>query len=53
MWGVSNDGYNWSSTSVDSGNHYRSLYMGFGVAYLNPSTAHHRACGFPLRCLSE
>ncbi len=51
LWGVSNDGYSWSCTPVTDDVTVR--FLGFSTQSLYPSSAHHRACGFPLRCLSE
>ena len=53
MWNVGNNGYSWSSTSYDSGDHYRGMYLNFGTQNLNPSSANYRGYGFQLRCLSE
>ncbi|WP_300681788.1 hypothetical protein [uncultured Rikenella sp.] len=53
MWNVGNNGYSWSSTSYDSGDHYRGMYLYFYATVLYPSYAAYRASGFQLRCLSE
>ncbi|WP_294600766.1 hypothetical protein [uncultured Rikenella sp.] len=53
MWHVGYYGYNWSSTSYDSGGHYRGMYLSFSATELNPSRATSRAYGLQLRCLSE
>ncbi|WP_294599252.1 hypothetical protein [uncultured Rikenella sp.] len=53
MWDIDNAGYSWSSTSYDSGDHYRSLYLDFSVASLTPGTADYRGHALQLRCLSE
>ncbi|WP_300728709.1 hypothetical protein [uncultured Rikenella sp.] len=52
MWNVGNNGYSWSSTSYDSGDHYRGMYLNFNVTELNPSNTTNRANGLQLRCLS-
>ena len=53
LWNVGNDGYSWSSTSYDSGDHYRGVYLFFRVTELYPSHMTYRAYGLQLRCLSE
>ncbi|WP_304708650.1 hypothetical protein [uncultured Rikenella sp.] len=53
LWRVGSNGYSWSSTSVDSGDHYRGVYLNFHVTWLHPSSASSRAYGYLLRCLSE
>ena len=49
LWNLGKVGYSWAATVNDT----RGMYLGFHVTYLAPSTADHRACGLPLRCLSE
>ncbi|WP_300856967.1 hypothetical protein [uncultured Rikenella sp.] len=51
--GVGTYGYSWSSSSDNSGDHYRGMYLIFSVATLNPSNASFRGHGLQLRCLSE
>ncbi|WP_297832665.1 hypothetical protein [uncultured Rikenella sp.] len=46
---IGNYGYN-SASAVSS---TYGTYLGFYVAWLNPSGADHRGYGFQLRCLSE
>ncbi|WP_300729143.1 hypothetical protein [uncultured Rikenella sp.] len=53
LWGVGIGGYNWSSTSYDSGDRYRGVLLHYYATYLNPSDVYLRAYGFQLRCLSE
>ncbi len=53
LWYVGSNGYNWSSTSYDSDDHYRSMYLHFGAKELNPSHMTGRAYGFQLRCRAE
>ncbi|WP_297627756.1 hypothetical protein [uncultured Rikenella sp.] len=53
LWGVGLNGFSWSSTSYDSDDHYRGMYLGFSVTNLYPSSAYSRAYGFQLRCLAE
>ncbi|WP_304708825.1 hypothetical protein [uncultured Rikenella sp.] len=48
-----NGGYIWSSTSYDSGNHYRSWYLYFGMQSLGSNGTGYHATGLQLRCLSE
>ena len=52
LWNVGNNGYSWSSTSYDSGDHYRGMYLNFNATELNPSNTTNRANGLQLRCLS-
>ncbi|WP_294600753.1 hypothetical protein [uncultured Rikenella sp.] len=53
MWGIGSSGFSWSSTSYDSGDHYRGMYLYFNATVLNPSSPTYRAYGQQLRCLSE
>ena len=53
LGGVGNSGYGWASTSYDSGDHYRGMYLHFGATALHPSLTTYRAYGRQLRCLSE
>ncbi|WP_294600087.1 hypothetical protein [uncultured Rikenella sp.] len=50
---VGRNGYSWSSTSYDSGDHYRGMYLYFSATALYPSSTPDRAPGLQLRCLSE
>ena len=52
LWYVGSNGYSWSSTSYDSDDHYRGMYLNFNVTELNPSNTTNRANGLQLRCLS-
>ncbi|WP_294598404.1 hypothetical protein [uncultured Rikenella sp.] len=47
--GVGSNGYSWSSTVCGTD----GMHVGFGMTWLNPSSAHNRVYGFQLRCLSE
>ncbi len=51
--GIGNYGFSWSSTSYDSGDHYRGMDLDFNATGLNPNYAAYRAYGNQLRCLSE
>ncbi|WP_297624256.1 hypothetical protein [uncultured Rikenella sp.] len=46
---IGNDGCCWSSTSSST----NKIFLYFTMTGLNPSSAHSRAFGLPLRCLSE
>ncbi|WP_297830021.1 hypothetical protein [uncultured Rikenella sp.] len=50
---VGYDGYSWSSSSVNSGDCYRDLDLGFNTQGLDSNSVHYRAYGLQLRCLSE
>ncbi len=53
MWNVGYNGYSYSSTSYDSGDHYRGVFLDFSSQGLYPSSVSSRGHGFLLRCLSE
>ncbi|WP_299458024.1 hypothetical protein [uncultured Rikenella sp.] len=50
---IGDGGYNWSSTSYGSGDHYRGVCLDFRATVLGPRNAALRASGLQLRCLSE
>ncbi|WP_297831313.1 hypothetical protein [uncultured Rikenella sp.] len=47
--GIGNNGYNWSSSVVDS----YGIYLRFVMNVVQPSYPNGRANGLQLRCLSE